>query len=367
MNILTLRSDTFVIRSYKLLLCMEVYTMKEKKSVSHKSANIKWKRRNQRNQVVLESLTGELEYPLTNDFLFHVMMQENIEALTHLICAMIDIPVGSVVSLEVLNPITYGSSVKDKSCIMDLRLLLNNNRYINLEMQVSMQSYFKQRTITYLCKTYDNLKSGEEYDLVTPSLQLSILDFDLFDGIEELCSRYYLINENIEYLNRYTDDFGVITLNLRQMINPKVLAREGDSELYQWAKFFKAKTWEELRMLAKENDQINNCVCSVAKLTAEEKFRMECEARKDQLALEIGIRKRLQRQALDEGRAEGRAEGKAEGIAEGKAEEREAGIQALVISLLEFNVPKNQILDKVCARYQLTKEQAAEKTAVYFT
>ena len=79
---------------------------------------------------------------------------------------------------------------------------------------MSLISFHKERSITYLCRTYDNLESGQEYDEVIPAIQISILDFDLFEGVEELCSRYYLINENPLYHNRYTDGFGIFTLNL---------------------------------------------------------------------------------------------------------------------------------------------------------
>ncbi len=247
-----------------------------------------------------ENLTGRLKYPLTNDLLFHILMQENIEALKQLVCAMLDISISTVVSLTVMNPIIYGETIEDKDCTLDLRLLLNNNRYINLEMQVTKQSYWKERSITYLCKSYDNLSSGENYDLVYPAMQLSILDFDLFEYIEELCSRYYLINENPLYHNKYSEDFGVITLNLRQIDNPKVIASEGRTKLFQWARFFKAKTWEELRMLAKENEEINNCVYSVARLTEDDKFRMQCEARKDRIAIENGLYSRGHREGVEQ-------------------------------------------------------------------
>ncbi len=252
-------------------------------------------------KTINSRLTGKLKYLLTNDLLFHIMMQENIEALKQLVCAMMGIPVSIVVSLTIMNPIIYGDRIEDKDCTLDLRLLLNGNRYINLEMQVTKQGYWKQRSITYLCKNYDNLNSGENYDMVCPAMQLSILDFDLFDGIEELCSRYYLINENPAYYNKYSEDFGIISLNLRQINNPKVVESEGNTELYQWARFFKAKTWEELRMLAKENKEIDNCVYSVAKLTEDDKFRMQCEARRDRIAKENALYSRGHREGLEEG------------------------------------------------------------------
>lgn len=62
-------------------------------------------------------------------------------------------------------------------------------------------------------------------------------------------------------------------------------------------------------MLAEKNEKIDECVYTMAQLSEDEKIRMQCEARKDNLAIEIGIRKR----ALQEGRKEGLEEGRREG------------------------------------------------------
>lgn len=94
---------------------------------------------------------------------------------------------------------------------------------------------------------------------------------------------------------------GIFVLNLRQIDNEKVIRKESGSELYQWAKLFRAESWEELCMLAKKNEAIDECVYTMAKLSEDEKIRMQCEARKDNLAIEIGIRKR----AMQEGQKQG--------------------------------------------------------------
>ena len=175
---------------------------------------------------------------------------------------------------------------------------------------MSKQKYWKERSLTYLCRNYDNLESGQEYDEVIPAMQISILDFDLFEGVEELSSRYYLINENPKYCNRYTDGFGIITLNLPQIHNRKVIVAEQDTELYQWARFFKAESWEEMRMLAQNNEAMNECVNTMAQLSEDEKIRMQCEARKDSIAIEKGLYNRGYRQGQQEGQRMGELRGK---------------------------------------------------------
>lgn len=60
----------------------------------------------------------------------------------------------------------------------------------------------------------------------------------------------------------------------------------GDSEdekdipdIYHWAQLFKAKTWEEIQMLAQKNDDIQQSIHTLQELTADEEMRMKMEAR----------------------------------------------------------------------------------------
>ena len=145
---------------------------------------------------------GAVRYRLTNDYMFRAVMQKNKNVLKHLICCILGIPVNTVEELDICNPIILGEEMNSKSCILDIKVLLNQSRYINIELQVSKQSYRKERSLTYLCRMYDNLDAGQEYDEVIPAVQISILDFDLFEGVEELVSKYSLMNENPLYRNR---------------------------------------------------------------------------------------------------------------------------------------------------------------------
>ena len=240
-----------------------------------------------------QKLTGKIQYRLTNDYMFRAVMQKNKKVLKHLICALLSLSLENVIDLAIQNPIELGKAIDGKNCILDIKVLLNNNQYINIEMQVSKQDYWKERSLTYLCRTYDNLESGQEYDQVIPAIQICILDFDLFENVEELFSKYYLMNENPKYHNHYTDDFAIYVLNLRQIYNPKVIKQEKNTTLYEWAKLFKAESWEEIRMLAEKYEEFDECATALAQLTEDEKIRMQCEARDDYIARQKGLERRI--------------------------------------------------------------------------
>jgi hypothetical protein len=48
-----------------------------------------------------------------------------------------------------------------------------------------------------------------------------------------------------------------------------------------WASFFKAKSWEAIKMLAEKDPYIKEAAAGVYRLTQEDKIRQQCEARED--------------------------------------------------------------------------------------
>ena len=66
------------------------------------------------------------------------------------------------------------------------------------------------------------------------------------------------------------------------------LATEEDKAygIDHWAALFKSQTWEELKMLAKNNDSITDAVSTIYDITQDSVLREEIRAREERLALE---------------------------------------------------------------------------------
>lgn len=75
----------------------------------------------------------------------------------------------------------------------------------------------------------------------------------------------------------YSDKLSIYVLCLKHIEH--ATQADYDSGLYQWAKLFSATTWEELKMMAQNNTTINDAVCTIQELTADERVRLQCEAR----------------------------------------------------------------------------------------
>ena len=223
------------------------------------------------------NLTGPLTIPMTNDYLFRALLQQNNKVLKGLISSLLHLSLDEIISVEITNPIELGKSIDAKDFFLDIRVLLNGDTVINLEMQVVNEHNWPERSLSYLCRSFDSLNRGENYLEARPVIQISLLDFTLFLECPEFYAAYQFIN--VKNYVKYSDKLRLHVLDLTRID----LATKEDKQ-YQidyWAALFKATTWEELKMLAEKNESIAEATETVYKLSEEEIIRLQCEARED--------------------------------------------------------------------------------------
>lgn len=255
---------------------------------------------NKSNLLTLPS--GKLRYKLTNDYMFRAVFQKNENALKGLLSALLNIPKTEIKEVTILNPIILGETIDDKTCILDLHLRLNSNELINIEMQVEDLGNWPERSISYLGRTFDQTKSGGDYSDIRTTIHIGILDFTLPHLTPEFYSEFKLMN--VKNHEIYSDKFVLRVLHLKSLENDSI--EKEPAELYYWAKLFKATTWEELKMLAKNNSDIEDTVVTLHELSDDEKIKLQCEARE---RYEWDMASAI---------AKGKREGKEEGLREGE-------------------------------------------------
>lgn len=108
----------------------------------------------------LKNAVGKIDYTLMNDCMFHSVMTKNGNVLKGLLCALLHLKPDEVQSITILNPIELGDDIRSKSFILDIKLLLNDTKIINIELQVRPQYYWNDRSLIYLCRLFDNLQKG---------------------------------------------------------------------------------------------------------------------------------------------------------------------------------------------------------------
>ena len=223
----------------------------------------------------LASATGKVSYRLTNDYLFHAVLQKSNKVLKALLCSLLHLKPEDITSVAVTNPIELGKSIDSKNFFLDIRILMNDSTLINLEMQVANEGNWPDRSLSYLCRAFDNLNAGEHYDDLKPAIHIGILDFTLFPEHPEFHSAYFLMNAKNYTI--YSDKLMLTVVNLPQIH----LATETDRayQLDCWAALFQASTWEDIKMIASRNDTLQEAAETMYRLSQNEKIRLQCEAR----------------------------------------------------------------------------------------
>lgn len=226
---------------------------------------------------ILSAIPGKekIIYGMENDYMFRAVLQKSEEALRGLLSALLHIPESEIRSCVICNPIVLGDAVDEKTCILDIRVILNNHRQINLEMQMGDISNWTDRSLFYLCKMFTDLKKGEDYTKTKSSVHIGILVKSPILEDAAFYNEYALLNRKSGY--EFNDKFALHVLDLSCM--DKATEEEKNSPLFEWAKVFQAETWEELLKMAEQSEAIKKAVVTMRELSNDEKIRLQCEAR----------------------------------------------------------------------------------------
>lgn len=203
---------------------------------------------------------GKIDYGLTNDYMFRAILQKSRKTLIGLASALLHLNPEDIKDIEITNPIILGESINAKTFILDVNILLNNSRMLNLEMQVNNLHNWENRSLCYLCSDFSQLNKGDAYEDIKPVINI---------GFE-------LLNKKTH--RRYSDKLGISVLDLTQID----MASDEDKAygIDTWATVFKAKTWEELRMAVQSNEYMKDAAETLYELNSDETIRQQCEARR---------------------------------------------------------------------------------------
>jgi len=288
--------------------------MTERQETETKETETKEKEAYERAADSFYNAKGEVLFGLTNDYMFKTVMGRNKTALKGLICSLLHISPETVTDVDMLNSNVPGDSVESKDMVLDIKVCLDNNTFINLEMQLARQDFWPERSLVYLCRTFDHLKEGESYLATKPAIHIGFVDFDLFrDEPPEFYATYHLANDKTHHI--YTGKFTLAVVNLRRI--DEATPEDKEYKIDHWARLFKSTTWEEIQMLAKENSAIAEAAQTMYQLSDDELVRERCRARQEHYRI---------LQTYEEQVAEGKRENERirlsyeEQVAEGKRE-----------------------------------------------
>ena len=218
-------------------------------------------------EYFLSHAIGNVRFGMTNDYMFRAVLQESKKGLNGLIGALLYTDPKQI-DIEIKNPIIIGRSITEKEFRFDLHIAVNNKSFINLEMQ-NLSQYWENRSLLYLCRAFDTIQRGQDYNAVSSIMHIGLLNFTLFKDEPEFYASYKLMNEKTHKV--YNDRFTLRCLDLTKI----KLATDKDKEynVDKWAIFFKAKTWREIKMIAAQDSYINDTAKNLFLSNEDEQIR----------------------------------------------------------------------------------------------
>ncbi len=261
------------------------------------------------------------------DFAFkEIMTDEN--ARIGFLSAVLKLEPKEIQKTNLLNTNLRKLHQDEKQGILDVRILMNNNTEIDIEIQLAELKVWADRSLFYLSKMYtEQIQEGQAYHVFKKCVSISILNFTLFPKEPEFYSCFRIMEEKRHIV--YTDKMEFHVLELPKL--PKEL-KEDSSKLLLWAKFINAEKKEEFEMLAEKDSYLNQAYQKLQVISQDKEKRLEYEAREKAI--------RDHNQLLYEAKQSGIQEGIQKGVQEGSQKE------ALRIAkdLLTLHVPDETIL-----------------------
>lgn len=212
------------------------------------------------------------------DFAFKEIMMDE-KARLGFLSVILKLNREDIKETRILNAHLRKSHEDEKQGILDVRILMDNDTEIDIEIQLAPIHVWAERSLFYLSKMYtEQIIKGQDYTVFKKCVNISILDFELFQEDEEFYSCFHIREDTRHIL--YTDKMEFHVLELPKL--PPEL-REDSSDLLLWAKFINAERKEEFDMLAERNADIRSAYQQLQVISRDREKRLEYEAREKAL------------------------------------------------------------------------------------
>ena len=285
---------------------------------------------------------------LRNDLLFHMVFTRNPEALKGLLSALLGISSTEILHVDVLNPMQYSELKDTKLTVLDLKLHLNHDRFILVEMQVRRFTFWTNRVLAYASRQIaDQVQGDFNYGSLEPVIQISIMDHTLFPDHKRFFTTYTLRDET-GY--QYSDKLQLCVMDLTQI--GQATEEQKQQGLVAWARAFRARSWNEVNVI--EDAGVKEAAKTMQLILSNPSEREMIRARMD---AEIDWRTNL-----IAAREEGIQRGIQEGLRKGFRKGREEGELNLLAHLVKTG--KLSLRD-AAAQKQMTEAEFAERVKAF--
>ena len=305
--------------------------------------------------------------PLTSDYVFKRIFarEENNSMLKDFLEAILNIHINKV---EVKNPELTPNMADEKLGILDLKLDIDNERVVDVEMQVSNEHNIKERSSTYLSKlAAEQLKAKQNYKELKKIITINILKYNYLErnAYHSIARMKYEDTNPIEFVDmgyKKEEEEATNTFEMHFIELPKFKQKNPDcnTKLEQWLWLIDGSKEEKVEMSAKENKEINKTVKELNKLSQNPEEVAKYEEREWSIMrydVEMKTNRELgekegEIRGLKIGEARGRIKGEKRGRIEGEKNGRENEKKNVIKNLHKLNIP----IEKIAKAVELNEE-----------
>ena len=276
------------------------------------------------------------------DAVFHALFRKGNKNITKALIQYITERKYKIIDMD-KNVIMYDGNVESKNEVLDLKVELDDGEICNLEIQLANKKNFKERMLEYWARLYSGqLDKGDDYTKLKRTILIAIVNFNIKEFINEEYHTKWKIREERNKELILTNDFEIHIIEIEKAI--KSLKENKQDKIAQWMSFFDNPNSMEVKVMSEENEDINEALEQLRRLSSNKKLReiIEREER-----IERDRRAELQF-AIEEGLEQGREKGIQQGI--------QQGVKEIAKRMLE----RGKDIEEIIEITQLTKEEIME-------
>jgi len=210
-----------------------------------------------------------------NDFVFKKLFSKKGNE-AYLIQFLSDLLLLDIKSIEIKHDVVLERNIEDEKIgILDIKATLNNNTYLDIEMQMGDEKNVVKRSTYYAAKMMsEQLQNGEKYKEIKPVIVIFIMNFNYFPFEEHINKTRTVLNNHIEY--DISNDMVYYYIEL-----PKFRKKECELKdiTSQWLTFIDGENKKELEKVMKDNNLIKEANKELDILSGDEDVRRMAELR----------------------------------------------------------------------------------------
>ncbi len=205
---------------------------------------------------------------ITNDFVFKKIFgkQENEVLLKDLLTSILNI---SIQKIQIKSDVVLEKVLEEnKTGILDIQAMADNNKLVNIEIQVKDEYNIKERSLYYWSAMYHNgLGKGNNYKEGIQTIAINILNFNCFED-----GPYHEIGRiKRDYNNEIVTD--KLELHFIQIPKFREKGLKIESNLDAWMHFINNENKKGVELAMKKNNVIKKAAKELEYLSGDEEIR----------------------------------------------------------------------------------------------